>query len=120
MSVSPGTLIGGSFSFECSNSRGIGYYLEFLLMVAPFCKTPIESTLVGVSNVPHDPSVDMITQSWLPTYRISVGLSAGASTKIDIQKRGVYPGGGGEVLFSSRPCSGVVPIDKIDVGKVYR
>ncbi|CAH8653575.1 unnamed protein product [Schistosoma rodhaini] len=120
VSVSPGTLIGGSFSLECSNDRGIGYYLEFLLMVAPFCKTPIEATLVGVSNVPYDPSVDMIVHSWLPIYRSSIGLSAGASTKIDIQKRGVYPGGGGEVLFSSRPCSGVVPIDKIDVGKVYR
>ncbi|KAK4475643.1 hypothetical protein MN116_000913 [Schistosoma mekongi] len=120
VTVSPGTLIGGDFSFDCSNTRGIGYYVEFLLMIAPFCKVPIEATLTGISNNLHDPSIDMIAQSWLPIYRSVVGLGASVSTKIDIRKRGVYPGGGAEVLFTSKPCSGIVPINKTEVGKVYR
>ncbi|CAH8592417.1 unnamed protein product [Schistosoma turkestanicum] len=62
----------------------------------------------------------MIVHSWLPIYSNVVGLSASAATKIDIRKRGVYPGGGAEVLFYSKPCSGVSPINKIGVGKVYR
>ncbi|CAH8614447.1 unnamed protein product [Heterobilharzia americana] len=108
VSVYPGTLIGGTFTFECSKSRAIGYYVEFLLMVAPFCKAPIEATLTGVTNIPHDPSLDMIIQSWLPIYKSVVGLSA------------IYPGGGGEVLAVFKPCSGIVPINKVDTGKVYR
>ncbi|KAK4467394.1 hypothetical protein MN116_008822 [Schistosoma mekongi] len=120
VTVSPGTLIGGDFSFDCSNTRSIGYCVEFLLMIAPFCKVPIEATLTGISNNLHDPSIGMIAQPWLPIYRSVVGLSASASTKIDIRKRGVYPGGCAEVLFTSKPCSGIVPINKTEVRKVYR
>ncbi|CAH8869099.1 unnamed protein product [Trichobilharzia szidati] len=120
VTIFPGTLVGGTFTFECSKSRGLGYYVEFLLMVAPFCKTPIEAILTGVTNIPHDPSLDMIIQSWLPIYKSVIGLSASASIKIDILKRGVFPGGGGEVSLFLKPCSGIAPMNKVDVGKVYR
>ncbi|CAH8643250.1 unnamed protein product [Heterobilharzia americana] len=72
-------------------------------MVAPFCKAPIEATLTGVTNIPHDPSLDMIIQSWLPIYKSVVGLSASASTKS---------------IFGN--VDGIVPINKVDTGKVYR
>jgi RNA 3'-terminal phosphate cyclase-like protein len=54
----PGALNGGIIEHECSLQRSIGYYLEFVLYVAPFMKTALELRLKGVTNDRDDPSVD--------------------------------------------------------------
>lgn len=46
----PGALIGGSVDHECCKLRGIGYYLEVVLALAPFCKKAVNITLRGVTN----------------------------------------------------------------------
>ncbi len=54
----PGILVGGKIGdHECSVSRGIGYFMEGLLCLAPFCKKPLEVTLSGVTNNTIDISV---------------------------------------------------------------
>lgn len=42
---------------ECNVQRSIGYYLEALIMLAPFMKSPLKAVLKGVTNDPADPSV---------------------------------------------------------------
>lgn len=49
-SFTPGSLIGGSLIHECCRLRGIGYYLEVILALAPFCKKSLNITLRGVTN----------------------------------------------------------------------
>jgi len=46
----PGLLIGGVIDHECCKLRSIGYYLELIIMVAPYCKKGIQITLRGVTN----------------------------------------------------------------------
>lgn len=46
----PGLLPGGSFTHSCHIGRSIGYYLEVLLPLAPFCKKPFNITLYGVTG----------------------------------------------------------------------
>lgn len=53
----PGLLSGGPVEHECNTQRSIGYYLEALLMLAPFMKSPLRATLRGVTNDPCDPTV---------------------------------------------------------------
>lgn len=53
----PGLLSGGPVEHECNAQRSIGYYLEALLMLAPFMKSPLKATLRGVTNDPCDPTV---------------------------------------------------------------
>ena len=53
----PGALNGGFVEHECSLQRGIGYYLEPMLYLGPFMKTPLELRLKGVTNDRDDPSV---------------------------------------------------------------
>ncbi|CAL8100247.1 unnamed protein product [Calicophoron daubneyi] len=120
VTFSPGVLIGGEIDFDCSLQRGIGYFLELLLILAPFCKQGIEAKLHGVTNCLHDPSVEMIKHTWLPVYNALVGPSAAATLKIEVSKRGLAPNGGGEVQFISKPCSSILPIEKISVGKIFR
>lgn len=116
----PGILIGGNVDFDCGTERGIGYYVEFLLLVAPFCKEPSEIRLRGVTNIKIDPSTEMIKQAWLPVYRCLIGASAAASLKLDVIKRGPAPLGGGEVLLVTKPSSAIFPVTKLSFGKVYR
>jgi RNA 3'-terminal phosphate cyclase-like protein len=51
---------GVGFEFECGAERGIGYYLEYLLLAAMFGSRPLSVTLIGITNDNHDNSVDII------------------------------------------------------------
>ena len=42
---------------DCNDERGIGYYLEGVMALAPFSKVPFHLTLRGVTNNNKDPSV---------------------------------------------------------------
>ena len=53
----PGLLSGGPVEHECNPQRSIGYYLEAVTLLAPFCKKPIRLNLKGVTNDRYDPMV---------------------------------------------------------------
>ena len=53
----PGLLVGGTLEHDCSLQRSIGYFLEPLVLLAPFAKKPIRITLRGNTNSTNDPSV---------------------------------------------------------------
>ncbi|KAK7087093.1 rRNA-processing endoribonuclease [Halocaridina rubra] len=94
----PGILMGGQLDHSCSNQRAIGYYLEPLFMLSPFCKNPVIITLTGVTNNKVDPSIDMIRTSMLPVMKKFFGTDDELSLKL--VKRGLQPGGGGTVTFT--------------------
>ncbi|ODN01083.1 RNA 3'-terminal phosphate cyclase-like protein [Orchesella cincta] len=43
----PGVLTGGTVTHSCDTSRPLSYYLEPILLLAPFCKKPLYLTLKG-------------------------------------------------------------------------
>jgi len=114
----PGLLIGGELDHDCNVGRGIGYFLEPLLQMAPFTKNHLKIRLKGVTNNQIDPSVDNIKSSSLPLLEKFLGSDDGLELKV--LKRGSAPGGGGEILFSC-PCKPKLrPIQFLDAGKVKR
>lgn len=50
LSYQPGALLGGKVEHSCSLTRGVGYWLEPILALAPFCKEPLHLVLTGVTN----------------------------------------------------------------------
>jgi RNA 3'-terminal phosphate cyclase-like protein len=46
----PGVLPGGSFQHTCHVGRSIGYYLEILVPLGPFCKKPLDVMLNGITG----------------------------------------------------------------------
>lgn len=44
---------------ECPASRSVGYFLEPVLMLAPFAKKPLNLTLTGVTTDDKDLSVSL-------------------------------------------------------------
>lgn len=113
----PGLLIGGETDHDCSCERSIGYYLEGILPLAPFCKNPLRLTLRGVTNDKHDLSVDTIKYVSLALLK-RFGLLEGLDLKIS--KRGAMPDGGGEVFFTCPARRKLIPLQFIDPGKLKR
>ncbi|XP_004600194.1 RNA 3'-terminal phosphate cyclase-like protein isoform X1 [Sorex araneus] len=114
----PGLLYGGSVEHDCCVLRSIGYYLESLLCLAPFMKHPLKIVLRGVTNDQVDPSVDVLKATALPLLK-QFGID-GESFELKIVRRGMPPGGGGEVLFSCPVRKFLKPIQLTDPGKIKR
>lgn len=113
----PGILSGGSIDHECCPQRGIGYYLEVIVSLGPFCKKPLSCVLKGVTNNKIDPSVDSIKNGLLPILKKFILVDDGLEFKI--VKRGMPPEGGGEVHFKC-PIRKLRPVKVLDPGKVKR
>ncbi|KAK7895616.1 hypothetical protein WMY93_020941 [Mugilogobius chulae] len=107
----PGLLYGGSVEHDCNPQRSIGYYLEALLLLAPFMKTSLQATLKGVTNDPTDPTVDLLKLTSIPLMK-KFGMM--------VVKRGMAPGGGGEVVFKCPVRRTIKPVQLTDPGKIKR
>ncbi|KAH8287471.1 hypothetical protein KR054_008314 [Drosophila jambulina] len=94
---SPGLLHGGSISHECCVQRGIGYYLDALIALGPFCKNPLHCSLRGVTNSKDSPSVDHIKGAALSLLKRFLLVDEGLELKV--LRRGAAPLGGGEITF---------------------
>lgn len=94
---SPGLLIGGTIHHDCCLQRGIGYYLDILVALGPFCKNPLHVTLRGVTNSKESPSVDYVKTAALSLLKRFLIVDEGLELKFT--KRGIMPDGGGEVIF---------------------
>lgn len=91
----PGIIVGGSVTHNCPLSRGVGYFLEGLLYLAPFAKKALTATLRGITSHALDPSPDIIRTSYFPVFQ-KFGIER---QELKIIKRGATPLGGGEVVL---------------------
>ncbi|EGC34230.1 hypothetical protein DICPUDRAFT_80015 [Dictyostelium purpureum] len=114
----PGIIIGGkNIAHDCGNSRGIGYFVEALICLGPFSKTPLDITLNGITNNDIDLTIDTIRTTTLPIIR-KFGLEEGLNIKI--LKRGAPPNGGGSVNFKCPIVPQLKAVQLIDEGKIRR
>lgn len=117
MRYRPGIITGGErLTHECATSRAIGYFVQPLLVLAPFAKRELSVTLRGITNGPDDLSVDVLRTVSLPLLR-HFGI---ASAALHVNKRGAPPLGGGEVTLEMQPLRQLEPISLLDAGKVRR
>lgn len=64
--LKPGIISGGPVSHDCPLSRSVGYYLEPMLLVAPFAKMPLSLTLRGITTNDEDLSVSKLHKPPMP------------------------------------------------------
>eukprot|EP00943_MAST-04B_sp_MAST-4B-sp1_P003938 g3938.t1 len=114
----PGFITGGKIKHDCGTERAIGYYLEALIPLSLFAKTPVKATLLGITNDNHDLSVDLLRTAVIPGLQKAFHLPA--SLQLKILARGAPPKGGGEVLFTCPIVKQIKPILLIDEGKIKR
>ncbi|XP_050685071.1 probable RNA 3'-terminal phosphate cyclase-like protein [Leptidea sinapis] len=114
----PGILIGGQLTHTCCTQRGIGYYLEVLLALGPFCKEPLNAVLQGVTHHDLDVSVDKVKAAALPVLLKFILVDDGLELKI--VRRGAPPLGGGEVVFKCPVRRSLRPLQCSKWGLVKR
>ncbi|KAI0726650.1 18S rRNA biogenesis protein [Fomitopsis betulina] len=115
--LKPGVIVGGAVTHECPLSRSIGYFLEPVIMLAPFSKKPLQLTLRGITSDDRDLSVDLIRTVTLPQLQL-FGVSDGLELRI--KKRGSPPLGGGEVQYLCPAVKQLKTINFVERGKVKR
>lgn len=113
----PGVIVGGKVVHDCPASRGVGYFAEALLALAPFGKLPLVATLHGVTNNEASTGVDAIRTVMLPLMR-RFGLEEGLD--LQISRRGALPDGGGQIELRCPVVRRLSSVDLIDEGKVKR
>ncbi|KAA6359403.1 MAG: putative RNA 3'-terminal phosphate cyclase family protein, partial [Streblomastix strix] len=108
----PGILKGGDVEFDCGNERGIGYYLEAIMALAPFSKERLNCTLYGATNVDidhgGDPSVDALKDCALPILQ-KFGVLA--ELELNIKRRSTHETEPGEIYFT---CPAVKQLKSIN------
>ncbi|GAA95220.1 uncharacterized protein L969DRAFT_45658 [Mixia osmundae IAM 14324] len=97
VSMRPGSLQGGQINHTCPLSRSIGWFLEPLIVLGPFCKEPLNLHMHGMTTDGRDSSVDVLRVSTLP--HLSMFLESADGLEVRIIKRGHPPKGGGEIQF---------------------
>ncbi|KAF8643877.1 hypothetical protein AX16_008893 [Volvariella volvacea WC 439] len=115
--LKPGVITGGSLTHDCPLSRSVGYFLEPVIMLAPFAKKPVNLTIRGVTTDQNDLSVDLIRTVTLPHLQL-FGISDGLELRV--KKRGASPSGGGEVQFICPIVKQVKTLNFVDPGKIKR
>ncbi|KAG7092539.1 hypothetical protein E1B28_008889 [Marasmius oreades] len=115
--LKPGIISGGPVVHDCPLSRSVGYFLEPVILLAPFAKKALQLTLRGVTTDDKDLSVDLIRTVTLPHLQL-FGISDGVELRI--KKRGAPPGGGGEVQFLCPVVKQVKTLNFIDPGRIKR
>ncbi|KAJ3039872.1 rRNA-processing endoribonuclease [Rhizophlyctis rosea] len=113
----PGVIIGGKIHHDCPPSRAIAYFLEPLIALAPFAKTPLSLTLTGVTNDNVDVSVDTVRTVLLPQLK-RFGIEDNVELKIT--KRGAPPLGGGEIHFRCPTIRTLKPCQFTTEGQIKR
>jgi len=114
----PGQIIGGQgLVHNCPATRGLTYFLEGLLLLAPLAKQPVSIRLRGVTNGGPDMTCDTFRTATLPLLA-KFGLTEELVFKV--LKRGARPGGGGEVVFNCPTLKSVQPVEILNEGKVKR
>ncbi|XP_054003854.1 RNA 3'-terminal phosphate cyclase-like protein [Hylaeus anthracinus] len=114
----PGLLNGGELEHDCSLQRGIGYYLEGIMILAPFCKSPVDIKLRGITNNTIDPCVDRIKTTAVPILKRF--LAGDNEVVFNINKRGAAPLGGGEIRFKCPASRNLKSIQLQNSGMVKR
>ncbi|KAK9248601.1 RNA 3'-terminal phosphate cyclase/enolpyruvate transferase [Lipomyces tetrasporus] len=89
----PGLIVNGAITHNCPLSRAVGYFLEPILLLAPFGKATLSLTLKGVTSNGIDLGVDTIRTALFPIYN-KFGIMR---QELRVIKRGAPPQGGGEV-----------------------
>ncbi|CAM9300121.1 unnamed protein product [Choristocarpus tenellus] len=115
----PGYMVGGQATHECGTGRSIGWFIEGIIPLALFSKTPVCLTVSGITNDDLDLSVDALKAVTLPLLK-RFGIAEDGGLELKVKRRGSPPGGGGLVEFRCPIVRELKPIDFIDGGLIKR
>ncbi len=118
VSISPGLITGGEVRHDCGKTRGVGYFIEGILPLLPFCKQPLMAEFTGVTSEDLDLGADRLKYSTLELLRY-FGYEEGM-VDVQIMGRGALPDGGGKVRVRVPPVRALKPLQLTTFGMVKK
>lgn len=115
--VRPGSVYGGELEYDCGEERSVVYFLEPLLVLAPFSKLAFRVTLNGITADELDQTIDGVKNVNTRILKL-FGVEDGLDFKI--LRRGAAPLGGGKVFFTCPVVSTLKPVQLLDVGQIKK
>ncbi|EGV64900.1 rRNA-processing endoribonuclease [Yamadazyma tenuis] len=99
----PGIITGGELTHNCPHGKPISYFLEPMLMLAPFSKKKFSIIFKGLTSLgSNDIEIDSLKWGMIPLME-KFGIR---EVSIHILKKGAPPVGGGEVHLR---CNSLIP-----------
>ncbi|MEM3677273.1 MAG: RNA 3'-terminal phosphate cyclase [Candidatus Bathyarchaeia archaeon] len=96
---------GGVFTFNVGTAGSIPLVLQALMPAAAFASTPLEARITGGTDVKWSPTIDYMRMITLPIL-----AKMGYRCELEVERRGHYPKGGGQVAFKAYPARRLNPI----------
>lgn len=101
-------------SIDVGTAGAISLILQALLLAACGSKKPIDIEFIGGTDVPWSPPIDYLR--WITLYFME---RYGYQVRIDLNRRGFYPRGGGRVKVNIQP-SNLKRIELLQPGSLQR
>lgn len=122
---SPGFLVGGEIEHDCSKTKmGLGWFLEAVLPLAPFCGSGLKLTLLGVTTGgPSWRSVDALKIASVETvmrdyFGIDVDMSIERRHALSTTRQ--HHEAAGRIFMRCTPSRRLTPIECLDQGLVQK
>ncbi|RUS70977.1 hypothetical protein EGW08_021259 [Elysia chlorotica] len=117
ITLDPGPIQAGQFVADTGTAGSICLLMQVAVPCIVFACSDCSLTLKGGTNCDMAPQIDYTTMIFKP-----IAEKFGMHFDINIKRRGYYPKGGGEVVVTSQPCSGLdaLPEDLTTRGEVVR
>jgi RNA 3'-terminal phosphate cyclase (ATP) len=111
----PGPVHASRYRFDIRTAGSAPLVLQTLAL--PLAKAADSSTLTitGGTHVPFSPSYHYLERQWLPIMQ-----SLGFWMRLKLEKAGFYPEGGGEIQVHLRPAQVILPLERMERGKLLR
>ncbi len=95
----PGKLKGGRVFIDFQTAGSIPLFMQTILPVSLFASSKVDLTVRGGTDVPMSMTFDYFRYVIVPEFE-----KLASELKLDVKRRGFYPGGGGEVRLVVRPA----------------
>ena len=113
LEFTPGTVRGGDYSFSIGTAGSTTLVLQTVLPALITADRRSTVTLAGGTHNTHAPSVDFLRGAFLPLVN-----SMGPSVRLELQRYGFYPAGGGGIRVEIDPADRLKPFELLETTPV--
>lgn len=101
---------------DCGSAGSIGLLIQQILPCIIFCKNITRCDLKGGSIVNFSPPTFYVNDVLKPILNKFMGIDL----SLEVRKHGMFPQGGGRVIFNSNPVKTIQPINITSRGKLKK
>jgi RNA 3'-terminal phosphate cyclase (ATP) len=111
----PGLVRASRYRFDIGTAGSAPLVVQALYLPLAKARDTTTLTITGGTHVPFSPSYHYLEKQWLP-----VAQSLGFWMRLKLERAGFYPEGGGEIQAHIRPADEILPLERLEPGKLVR